>query len=136
METLLTNTIEVTRAAGAVIMKYYRDSFSVADKSPDNPVTDADIAADRLLHERLMALLPEGSCCLPIRAPPRAVPGCSEDASRLVYPADAKRLLTCSSQHGHALFEAMGVEKGGATQGTKVDARHSRHPGGVDGRRV
>ena len=59
METLLANTIEITRAAGAVIMKYYRDSFSVADKSPDNPVTDADIAADRLLHERLMALLPE-----------------------------------------------------------------------------
>jgi myo-inositol-1(or 4)-monophosphatase len=59
METLLADTIEITRAAGAVIMKYYRDSFSVADKSPDNPVTDADLAADQLLHERLMALLPE-----------------------------------------------------------------------------
>jgi myo-inositol-1(or 4)-monophosphatase len=59
METLLTDTIKVARAAGAVIMDYYRDSFSVTDKSPDNPVTDADLAADRLLHERLKALFPE-----------------------------------------------------------------------------
>lgn len=40
-------------------MEYYRDSYSVTDKSPDNPVTDADLAADHLLHERLKALLPE-----------------------------------------------------------------------------
>ena len=59
METLLSDTITVTRAAGAVIMNYFRDSFSVTDKSPDNPVTDADLAADRLLHEQLMALYPE-----------------------------------------------------------------------------
>lgn len=59
METLLADTINATRAAGAVIMNYYRDSFSVTDKSPDNPVTDADLAADHLLHERLKALLPE-----------------------------------------------------------------------------
>jgi myo-inositol-1(or 4)-monophosphatase len=56
---LLTNTIEITRAAGAAIMSFYRASFSVTDKSPDNPVTDADIAADRLLRERLMTLVPE-----------------------------------------------------------------------------
>lgn len=40
-------------------MKFYRDSFSVTDKSPDNPVTDADLAADNLLHEQLRVLLPE-----------------------------------------------------------------------------
>ena len=59
MDSLLIDTVDATRAAGAVIMDFYRDSFSVTDKSPDNPVTDADLAADRLLHERLRSLLPE-----------------------------------------------------------------------------
>jgi myo-inositol-1(or 4)-monophosphatase len=40
-------------------MSYYQDSFSVKDKAPDNPVTDADLAADNLLRERLRSLLPE-----------------------------------------------------------------------------
>jgi len=59
MDNLLQETIEITQAAGAAIMKYYRSDFSVKDKKPDNPVTDADYAADRLLRERLLALWPE-----------------------------------------------------------------------------
>ncbi len=59
MNDLLDQTITITQAAGQAIMGFYQDSFSVADKSPDNPVTDADLAADDLLHERLIALLPE-----------------------------------------------------------------------------
>lgn len=59
MDTLLQETIMITRAAGAAIMDYYQSDFSVRDKMPDNPVTDADYAADRLLRERLLALLPE-----------------------------------------------------------------------------
>jgi myo-inositol-1(or 4)-monophosphatase len=56
---LLNSTIAVTRQAGAAIMTYYRDSFAVTDKTPDNPVTDADFAADNLLKKELLALLPE-----------------------------------------------------------------------------
>jgi myo-inositol-1(or 4)-monophosphatase len=59
MEQLIAETAAITRAAGEAIMTYYQSSFNVSDKSPDNPVTDADLAADRLLHERLLALLPE-----------------------------------------------------------------------------
>lgn len=59
MDQLLEKTIEITRAAGAEIMRYYRSAFAVADKKPDNPVTDADYAADSLLKERLLTLLPE-----------------------------------------------------------------------------
>jgi myo-inositol-1(or 4)-monophosphatase len=59
MTTLLQDTIDITKAAGAAIMGYYRSSFDVADKTPDNPVTDADFAADNLLKERLLARLPE-----------------------------------------------------------------------------
>jgi myo-inositol-1(or 4)-monophosphatase len=40
-------------------MSFYRSSYDVTDKSPDNPVTDADFASDALLKERLQALLPE-----------------------------------------------------------------------------
>jgi myo-inositol-1(or 4)-monophosphatase len=59
MSTLLQDTIEITQAAGAAIMGYYRASFDVADKSPDNPVTDADFAADNLLKEQLLVRLPQ-----------------------------------------------------------------------------
>ena len=60
LEKLQPDVTEIVRAAGATIMTYFkdRDSFSVADKTPDNPVTDADYAADTLLRERLLALLP------------------------------------------------------------------------------
>lgn len=59
MNPLLNDTIDISRAAGAAIMQFYRASFDVHDKKPDNPVTDADLAADALLKERLTALLPE-----------------------------------------------------------------------------
>lgn len=59
MDNLLQETIAITQAAGAAIMDYYQSDFTVRDKKPDNPVTDADFAADRLLRERLRALLPE-----------------------------------------------------------------------------
>jgi myo-inositol-1(or 4)-monophosphatase len=59
MEALLKDTIEITKAAGAAIMQYYKSSYTVKDKSPDNPVTDADYAADTLLHQRLTLRLPE-----------------------------------------------------------------------------
>jgi myo-inositol-1(or 4)-monophosphatase len=55
METLLKDTIEITKMAGAAIMKYYKSSYEVKDKSPENPVTDADYAADTLLKQRLTA---------------------------------------------------------------------------------
>ncbi|MEW5988751.1 MAG: 3'(2'),5'-bisphosphate nucleotidase CysQ [Chloroflexota bacterium] len=59
MNQLLREVIQATRAAGAAILAYYQDSFTVRDKSPDNPVTEADLAADALLKERLLTLLPE-----------------------------------------------------------------------------
>ena len=59
MQELLQDTLKITRAAGTAIMQYYKSSFDVSDKSPDNPVTDADFAADNLLKEQLLARLPE-----------------------------------------------------------------------------
>ena len=50
---------EIVITAGETIMEFFRDTFQVSEKSPDNPVTDADLAADRLLHERLCEILPQ-----------------------------------------------------------------------------
>ena len=59
MKQIRDETIEIVRAAGRAIMSYYRGAYDVQDKSPDNPVTDADLAADTLLKKELLALLPE-----------------------------------------------------------------------------
>ena len=53
-----THATEVVIAAGKTIMEFFMESYQVTEKSPDNPVTDADLAADRLLRERLSDILP------------------------------------------------------------------------------
>ena len=74
MTKLMEETIRITQAAGEAVMAYYRDSFSVKDKAPDNPVTDADLAADALLHEQLRALLPEAGWLSEESAAPATLP--------------------------------------------------------------
>ena len=59
MEHLLQATVDITKAAGDVVMSYYKSSYDVKDKSPDNPVTEADFASDSFLKKELLALLPE-----------------------------------------------------------------------------
>lgn len=59
MNYLLPHVIQTAQAAGKAIMGYYQAAYEVKDKSPDNPVTDADLASDQLLKEGLMKLLPE-----------------------------------------------------------------------------
>lgn len=49
---------DAARAAGAVVMEHFRQVEEVRYKSPDQPVTAADLAADRLLRERLSAAFP------------------------------------------------------------------------------
>ena len=56
---MLRKTIEAVEEAGQAIMSYYTDSYMVTEKSPDNPLTDADLAADALLKQRLTALFPD-----------------------------------------------------------------------------
>lgn len=56
---LLADVIDITQAAGRTVMGFYRASYEVKDKAPDNPVTEADFASDSLLKARLRALLPQ-----------------------------------------------------------------------------
>jgi myo-inositol-1(or 4)-monophosphatase len=41
------------REAGAAILGWYRKSYTVHDKGGDSPVTNADLAANRILYDRL-----------------------------------------------------------------------------------
>jgi myo-inositol-1(or 4)-monophosphatase len=59
MKELLIPAQEITREAGAKIMQFYRSAINVTEKSPDNPVTEADLTSDTYLRENLTALLPE-----------------------------------------------------------------------------
>ena len=58
MHHLLPQVIAITHAAGEVIKQFYQGAFEVQEKAPDNPVTEADMAADTLLREQLRPLLP------------------------------------------------------------------------------
>lgn len=46
--------LEAVREAGALALRYFKEGTKSWNKSPDNPVSDADLAVDRMLFERLM----------------------------------------------------------------------------------
>jgi myo-inositol-1(or 4)-monophosphatase len=49
----------VTLEAGAAIRGYFKHSYEINQKGYDNPVTSADLAADRILREGLTAAFPD-----------------------------------------------------------------------------
>ena len=51
--------VEAAREAGRAVRRYYQDEYTVTDKGEDNPLTDADLASDRILMERLLAAFPD-----------------------------------------------------------------------------
>jgi len=60
---MLEHALEVARSAaleaGAAIRGFYNDEYTVRDKGEDNPLTDADLAADRILEDRLRTAFPD-----------------------------------------------------------------------------
>ncbi|WP_028239140.1 3'(2'),5'-bisphosphate nucleotidase CysQ [Stutzerimonas azotifigens] len=58
----LTRVIDLVRAAGDVILPYWRGELTVTEKADASPVTAADLAAHRLLAEGLAAL----DCSIPV----------------------------------------------------------------------
>jgi myo-inositol-1(or 4)-monophosphatase len=52
-------TIEAARAAGTALLRHYEDGTETWEKSKDNPVTAADLEADRIIAEHLRAAFPE-----------------------------------------------------------------------------
>jgi myo-inositol-1(or 4)-monophosphatase len=60
---MLEQALEVAREAaieaGAAIRGFYNDEYTVRDKGEDNPLTDADLAADKILETRLRGAYPD-----------------------------------------------------------------------------
>ena len=50
---------QATMEAGRAIRSYFRHDYEIRSKGYDNPVTTADLEADRILRERLTAAFPE-----------------------------------------------------------------------------
>lgn len=59
LEKLLWAAVSAAQAAGEVILDCDRSTCQSWDKAIDNPVTEADLAADELLRARLVAVTPE-----------------------------------------------------------------------------
>lgn len=57
--TRLVAVADLARAAGAAIMQVYAAPFTVQQKDDDSPVTEADLAAHRIILAGLQALTPE-----------------------------------------------------------------------------
>jgi myo-inositol-1(or 4)-monophosphatase len=50
---------EAAQAAGEILRRYYRGTYKIASKGHDNPVTEADLEADRTIREILTAAFPD-----------------------------------------------------------------------------
>lgn len=51
--------IDASRRAGAVVMRYFGRDLVVEYKTPEQPLTEADLAANTLLHELLIGARPQ-----------------------------------------------------------------------------
>ncbi|HSJ31115.1 MAG TPA: 3'(2'),5'-bisphosphate nucleotidase CysQ [Longimicrobiales bacterium] len=51
--------IDAARRAGAVVMRYFGRDLVVEHKTPDQPLTEADLAANAVLHEVLIGARPD-----------------------------------------------------------------------------
>jgi myo-inositol-1(or 4)-monophosphatase len=105
LQPLLEGAIAAARAAAIPVMELFQSSYAVWDKGEDgevqrvrsgdavsNPLTEADLAADRVLHELLLDLLP-GSGWLSEEtgdSPERL----TKDAVWIVDPIDGTREFT------------------------------------------
>jgi myo-inositol-1(or 4)-monophosphatase len=58
-ERALSIAVDAAREAGAAIRALYRDRTILKDKGEDNPLTEADLASDRILAERLRGAFPD-----------------------------------------------------------------------------
>ncbi|MDP6377959.1 MAG: 3'(2'),5'-bisphosphate nucleotidase CysQ [Pseudomonadales bacterium] len=59
MEFRVDDLIDLTREAGEAILKVYETDFDVEHKGDDSPLTQADLAAHKIIEKRLEELTPE-----------------------------------------------------------------------------
>lgn len=79
---------EIAREAGHIIIGYFSNGYTHSSKSDDSPVTEADIAANQYITEKLAKIAPE----IPIIAEEDEVLGsCEHKKFFLVDPLDGTR---------------------------------------------
>ncbi len=72
---------DIALEAGKVILEIYNQDFDVDTKSDDSPVTAADVAAEKIILERLLAATPD----IPILAEESVAGGHEPDLSGRVF---------------------------------------------------
>ena len=59
MQKELEIAIQAAKEAGEIVMRYYRNSYNIHEKSPDNPVTTADLMANHQIREIIYHTFPD-----------------------------------------------------------------------------
>lgn len=59
MDDLAAAIAAVTREAGQLALAHYQTDFARWEKAPGDPVSEVDLAVNKLLRARLSALLPD-----------------------------------------------------------------------------
>jgi 3'(2'), 5'-bisphosphate nucleotidase len=112
---LLLQAVRIARAAGEAIMQVYATAFAVQTKDDHSPLTEADLAAHRLIEHELAALTPDIPR-LSEESAPEAV-AARRDWPRLwlIDPLDGTREFV--SRNGEFTVNIALVEHGRATLG-------------------
>ncbi len=51
--------VDAAREAGRIVRTYFEDTYTITQKGVDNPLTDADLASNRVIMERLTGAFPD-----------------------------------------------------------------------------
>ena len=133
-------------AAGEAILKVYAEEFDVRHKSDKTPVTEADLAAERIIVDRLMSAFPDIPCVAEELCESEGMPPCC-DRFWAIDPLDGTREFIARSGEFAVLIAL--VEEGrpvlGVVHGPAVGLTYSacgpgtatrRHTRGVTSARV
>ena len=96
---MLAEVIRIARAAGALIERYRTTGYASHDKPDSSPVTEADLAADRLIGDGLRAAFPGDAV---VSEESSDVVGTSE-ATWVVDPLDGTEAFIDPSTRGYAV---------------------------------
>ena len=76
--------------AGEAILKVYGEEFDVRHKTDKTPVTEADLAAERIIVDRLMSAFPDIPCIAEVLCESEGMPPCC-DRFWAIDPLDGTR---------------------------------------------
>lgn len=112
---LVKSIVQIAREAGDRIMTIYEGDFDVKSKTDESPVTEADVAAEKIILEGLHALTPD----IPVLAEESHAAGKAPDLSGrlfwLVDPLDGTREFI--HKRGEFTVNIALVEQGKPTMG-------------------